>query len=105
MTAFRVPFTAAQPQRFSIELSGTTYILVARWSDPSDCWILDIYDALSVPVLLGTPLVPGADLLEQFEYLAIGGALVVETSSDINAVPTYLNLGDVGNLYYVVADV
>jgi hypothetical protein len=41
-------------------------------------------------------------LLEQFAYIGIVGEFVVQTTNDVDAVPTFLNLGGAGNLYYVV---
>jgi hypothetical protein len=48
-------------------------------------------------------LVTGADLLEQFGYLDLGGAFIVQTDHDIDAVPTFANLGTAGRLYFVAS--
>jgi hypothetical protein len=101
MTPFEVPLTA-QAQTFSVAGSVNTYNLRVTWCGPSACWILDIYDGLNAPLVLGIPMVTGVDLLAQYEYLGIGGALVVQTDSDPGAVPTYQSLGITGHLYYVV---
>jgi len=63
--------------------------------------VLYIADDTGNSLLSGIPLVTGADLLEQFSYIGIGGALVVQSSNDPNAVPTYEDLGTVGNLYFL----
>lgn len=92
---------APQPQTLQITLAGVAYTLRVVWNVPNDSWVLDVLDAGGDPVLCGVPLVTGADLLEQFNYLGIGGGLVVQTASNTDAVPTFANLGTDGNLYFV----
>ena len=94
MTTFKIPL-ANTPQQFSIELEGFTWNLVSRWNDAPDAgWILDWYDADNNPVCMNMPLVTGADLSEQYEYLGIPSMLIVETDgSESDAVPTIENLG------------
>lgn len=100
-TAFEIP-TAPKAQSFSISLAGVTYGLKFRWNVPSAAWILDISDSAGNPLIQGIPLVTSADLLEQYAYVGIGGQLIVQTDGDVNAVPTYENLGSRGHLYFVV---
>ena len=102
-TPFRVPLVPAQPQRLSLSMAGTIYQLTLKWCAPARCWVLDIADSASEPIVTGIPLVTGASLLEQYGYLGIGGALVPQTDHDANAVPTFDNLGDTGNLYFVTS--
>ncbi len=101
MKPFEIPLTP-QAQTFSVG-SGSTYNLRVTWCEPAACWILDISDADNIPMVEGIPLVTGVDLLSQYEYLGIGGALVVQTDSDPASVPTYTSLGSTGHLYYVVS--
>lgn len=63
--------------------------------------MLDISTSDDTPVRSGVPLVTGADLMEQFEYLGLGGELVVQSDTDVDAVPTFSNLGTIGHLYYL----
>jgi len=92
------------PQRFTISLSGTNYILVSRWNDaPEAGWILDFYDQESNPILMNVPLVTGANLLSQYEYLGIPGLLYVVSDGDDYAVPTIDNLGFGADVLYEVA--
>jgi hypothetical protein len=127
MTPYTVPLIAA-PQKFTISLSGTTYTFtlnyrqVPEWvesgnddqlvmqtgygtavsTDTDDGgWVLDIGDANNAPIIQGIPLVTGANLLAQYAYLGIIGALWVQTLSNPDAVPTYQNLGSDGLLFYV----
>ena len=104
-TASLVPLQA-QAQQLSITLGTVGYTLVVRWNVPNASWMMDVFDSQDNPILSGVPLVTGADLLEQLGYLGIGGSdgageLQVQTTNDTFAVPTYENLGTLGNLYWV----
>lgn len=99
-TAREIPLTT-QAQRFGISLSGVDYTLITWWSPASNSWVLSIHDADDNAILDSVPLITGANLLEQYDYLALGGQLIVQTDGDVNAVPTYENLGSQGHLYWV----
>ena len=88
-------------QKLSIALAGVTYQLTVRWNAASQCWMLDIADDSGDDLLTGIPLVTGCDLLEQFEYVGIGGALVVQSTNDPTLVPNFSSLGSTGFLYFV----
>jgi hypothetical protein len=97
------------PQTFSVTLNQVAYELTVRWRNPGafsgetllpGAGYLDIADANGNPIVQGIPLVTGADLLAQYEYLGIGGALFVQTDYDLNAVPTFENLGQTAHLYW-----
>jgi hypothetical protein len=95
-----------QAQQLAITLGTVSYNLVLRWNVPNLCWMMDILDSNNNELLSGVPLVTGADLLEQLEYLQIGGSLgagqlQAQTTNDTFAVPTYDNLGTTGNLYWL----
>jgi hypothetical protein len=95
-----IPLIAAG-QTFSVTLVGVTYNMTVRWNVPAACWMLDIADTNDSPILNGVPLITGADLLEQYEYLDFGGQLIVQSDNDPTEVPTYVNLGTLGHLYFV----
>jgi len=100
MTAFEIPLSP-KAQSFAISLVGVTYNLTFTWCDPASCWIVSIADVNNVPMVDSIPLVTGADLLEQYGYLGIGGKLIVQTDNDPAAVPTYANIGSTGHLFFV----
>lgn len=102
MSVFEVPLSP-QPQRFSVPLAGLTYNLKVRWCATAACWMLDIADAEGNPIVQGIAIITGADLLEQYAYLGIGGQLIAQTDHNVDAVPTFDNLGDIGHLYFVTA--
>jgi hypothetical protein len=101
MSVFRIPLIPA-PQKFTATLGGVDYNLTFKYQNVQDGgWTLDIADTSDNPILQGIPLVTGADLLAQYDYLNFGGSIFVQTTSDPNAVPTFENLGTDGNVYWV----
>jgi hypothetical protein len=103
VTAFEIPLRASTAQKFTIAMNSVTYTMRFTWCEPSSSWILDIGDSVNAPLAQGIPIVTGADLLEQFAYLGIGGELVVQSDYDTDAVPTFDNLGVLGRVYFVVS--
>jgi len=100
-TIYPIPLQA-QPQELTIQLGGVTYTLTLNYRNTDmGGWVLDIGDSNNSPILQGVPLVTGANLLAQYEYLDFGGALYCQTTSDPDAVPTFENLGTDGMLYWV----
>lgn len=99
MNTYGVPLTN-EAQVFSMGLAGVDYQFRLYWNEESLIWILDILDSLSVPILSGIPLVAGVDLLSQFSYLGLGGSLTAYTEGDLNAPPTYDNLGITGKVTF-----
>lgn len=99
-TVLSIPLNEG-PQEFEITLGSTTYNMVLKWNYIGENWVLDIYDQNDAPILLGVPLITGADLLAQYGYLNFGGKLIAQTDNDVTRPPTYDNLGDGGSLYFV----
>jgi hypothetical protein len=103
MAVFEIPLSP-KPQTFGITLAQVSYRMTVRWREAAEGgWFLDIADETGAPILLGLPLVTGADLLAQHRHLGFGGGLYVQTDRDLDAVPTCTNLGDAGRLYFVTA--
>lgn len=104
MSVFEIPLTPSQNQRLGITLDTVPYTLVFNWVNADQGgWALDILDSNGIPILEGLAMITGADLLSQFGYLGITGHLIVNTSGDPDAIPTYTNLGNDSHLYYVTA--
>jgi len=99
-TTYEVPLSP-QPQKMSISLGGVVYDILLKWNVPANCWMLDISDSNSNPIVTSIPLVTGADLLAQYGYLNFGGQLIATTDNDMAVVPTLTNLGDTSHLYFV----
>lgn len=102
MQIYEVPLSP-NPQTFAISLGGVDYHLTLYWNTPANCWMLDLADADSNPMVQGIPVVTGLDLLYQYKYLGVAGSLVVQTDYDTQAVPTFENLGVTGRIYFVVS--
>jgi hypothetical protein len=101
LTGYTIPLLS-QNQSLNITLGGVQYTLYIYWCAPSQTWNFDLSDASGNLILGGRPLVTGIDLLQQFQYLNLGGALVVQTAGqDALAPPTFTNLGTDANLLYV----
>lgn len=91
-----------KPQSFTITLAGVEYLLSLGWNFFSNSWTLDIGSADGTPILAGIPLVSGANLLEQYDYLNFGGSLIVQSDSDLYAIPQYGTLGVTDHVYFLV---
>jgi hypothetical protein len=98
---FEVPLSPS-PQVFSIDLNGTSYRLTFTYRDTAmGGWMMDVATDAGTPLACGLPLVTGANLLGQFEYLNMNGAMVVVTDGDETAIPTFFNLGIQSRLLWV----
>jgi hypothetical protein len=101
-----IPLTNS-PVNFGIVLSGVRYELTFVYRDTTAAggcgWTVDIADTYGAPIVCGIPLVIGADLLAQYEYLALGGIMLVATDGDAHGarVPTFANLGTGSHVYWV----
>lgn len=101
MTPYEIPLSA-QPQIFSISLSGVQYKINLQWNRIFQAWIIDFSDINDNLIVSGIPLVTGSDLLEQYKYLGINGSLYVQTDNNTDQMPTFDNLGTNSHLYFVV---
>lgn len=104
MADYRIPLTA-ESQSFTVSLAGVEYRLTVRWVEADEGgWVLDI----ALPdnggdLVVGIPLVTGCDLLAPYDYLGIGGGLVIwADGSDLPA--TADNLGDGVDLYFLTSE-
>jgi len=99
--AYVIPLIPAN-QEFDISLAGVSYHLKIKWNKFTNSWVLDIQDSQQNDILVGVPMVTGCDLLEQYEYLGIGGAMVVQSTNNPDLVPDYNTLGSTGNLFFII---
>lgn len=116
---FLIPINSP-PQTFVIQLGSINYQMTIQYRNTltgaaaPGGWILDLSNQAGNPIIQGVPLITGTNLLEQFDYLGIGGdidilgatidfdgGLWVSTNGNPDAVPTYTNLGTQCNLYWV----
>jgi hypothetical protein len=99
-TAIEIPLQP-QPQSFTVTLLGVSYGMRTCWNAASNSWNLDLYDSNGNQLLGKLPLITGADLLEQYGYLGIGGRLIVYSDQDPTAVPQFADLGVTGHLIFL----
>lgn len=99
--AYVIPLVPAN-QEFNISLAGVSYHLKVNWNKFSNAWVLDVQDIQGNNILTGVPMVTGCDLLEQYGYLGIGGAMVVQSTNNADLVPDYASLGVSGFLFFII---
>lgn len=100
MNVYKIPLDNVN-QIFEIDLAGTTYKMRVYYNPVMMCWCFDLLDINDNAITQGQSLVTGANILDQYEYLGLGGVFVVYTEGDENAIPTHDNLGDISNLYFL----
>ncbi|MDU5080226.1 hypothetical protein [uncultured Tissierella sp.] len=100
---YEIPLTTEPNQSFkaTIPVDGKNIELKfnIRYNTIAEYWVMTVADALtdeilidSVPLLTGQ--YPAANLLEQYSYLRIGSAVMVNTSTiDLSDEPNDKNLG------------
>lgn len=103
MSAFPLP-ASATAQSFFIQLDNISYKITLRWNAVAVCWVMDIADFEEEPMVQGIPIVTGTDLLAPYAYLGIGGGIVALTEGNPDAVPTFENLGNGGDVFFVTDD-
>jgi hypothetical protein len=103
---YEIPLSS-QNLKMRIAFNGIYYVLSFRWCRGQiPGWLMDILsDSDQTPIAAGLPIVTGADILGQLEYLNIGNQnsfMLSFTDSDVLAPPTETNLGKASHLMYGV---
>lgn len=76
-----LPITNDPAQEFITQLGDRKFSFEIKYNDVSRVWTMDIADPISnLPILLGLPLILGANLLEPYN-LNIGGLGAFDTTS------------------------
>ncbi len=90
ITSVSIPLIG-YPETFRLILEGVPYQMRTYWLLPAKCWVLDISDDGDNPLIMGVPLVTGADLLAQYSpYIGPPGVLaVIDDSAPIDEVPPW----------------
>ncbi|QIP56825.1 phage baseplate plug family protein [Hafnia alvei] len=99
MVLSEIPLTADN-QIFSIQLGEQSLKLRLIYRDAAG-WVMDIMDNRGGSIVLGIPLVVGANLLEPYSHLGLSGGLMVVSDDEVNEYPTKTNLGSGSHLYFV----
>ena len=99
--AFEIPLRKG-PQKFSVQLGANEYqVSLAYAAAPDGGWHMTIADADGKTLVAGVMVTSGEDILQQFAYLGIPGAIYAATDNDADTPPTFANLGTGGQLFYV----
>lgn len=99
MNIQEIPLTPTN-QQFAITLGEQQLNMRIKWRDEAG-WLLDLMDGAGAELVNSIPLVPGANLLGQYAYLGLKGALAVLVDNNEPELPTKTNLGIGSHLYYV----
>lgn len=100
---FEIPLSPT-PQRLRATLNGQQYTLTFIYRgtpDGAGGWIMDVGDANNNPLASGLPLVTGADLLAQLQYVGINGGMAIGSDGNGSDVPGFNDLGINSHLYFV----
>lgn len=100
---YEIPLTAT-PQRFTINLSGKAYRVRLWWNVIGQRWVIDLANTDGEVIISSIPVVSGADLLDQYRYLGLGGKLYAYTDAELGEPPTRINLGSNGKIYWETED-
>ncbi|WP_406947986.1 phage baseplate plug family protein [Raoultella terrigena] len=98
MAVSEIPLSP-ENQSFSISLAGKSFQMAVTWR--AAFWCLDIMDSSGGDLIKGVPLITGADLLAQYDYLGLGFSLYVDCDNPANENPTETDLGIYSHLYAV----
>lgn len=109
MAWYEIPLDPTLDQEFNVTVEvgeeNVDLLLHLRYNTEGDFWRMDISDGNSqemlicnVPMLTGE--YPAADILEQFEYVGIGQAIVLKVSDA--AAGDFPNIENLGTDYILV---
>ena len=100
---YEIPLTTEPNQSFKITIpvngKNLELKLIVRFNTIANYWVMTVIDVLSDDILIDSlPLLtgqyPAANILEQYAYLEIGSAVIINTSTmDISDEPNDKNLG------------
>ena len=96
-----IPLPASANQTFAAQLvvdgNALTLNLAVSYSSVAGYWQMSVADVNNNLLVASVPLItgwyPAANLLEQYTYLAIGSAALLNTGNAIGDYPSQSNLG------------
>lgn len=102
MAVYEIPLSG-MPEQFEIELAGGTYLVRVKWNHELGRWALDLGRSATEWLVRNIALVPGGDLLAQYEYLGLGFELYLQCDGRPDAEADFENLGTETHLYAVTS--
>lgn len=101
MAVFEFPLSPSA-QQMTVPIGDQEFTFRFAWADsPDGGWFMDISTVDGTPLARGLPLTAGENVLQQFDYLGIPGAIYVQTDADQFVEPTYDNFGLNGRVLLV----
>jgi len=109
MSAQIIPLTASPDQTFAVTLqvdgAPLTLNLEIKWSEMAGYWVMTISDVNDNLLLDSLPLItgwyPAANILAQFNYLAIGSCYILNLG---NSTADYPGRNDLGTAWALLWD-
>lgn len=95
-----IPLEKLSSQEFRMPLENTFYRWRVRWNSRTKYFSFDLYDDDSNPLLLGVPMLKGANLLNAFQDIPIGGLFMITTDEE-EGEATLENIGESVNLVHL----
>lgn len=100
MAVYNIPVNN-QNQISQVQLLNVQYTFRLMWNQFGNCWYLDISDINDNYLVNSVPLLSGRDILKQFKYLNIGGALIVYNSLNPLLPPGFSDFGVTSFLWFI----
>lgn len=102
MSAQILPVTSDPNQTFTCVLNikeeNKRYKFIFRFNEIAQYWVMEMIDDDGNNLVAGLPLVPGeypaANILEQYSYLGIGDAYLINTAGTDEQYPSEDTLGE-----------
>lgn len=91
---YELPTTNKPSQEFVCELNKVKYLFRVQLNVRGGIWTLDVNTSEDIPIILGLPLVMGADLLNNERFTT--GRLFLVDYSGSGLDPTAKNFGNYG---------
>lgn len=93
-----IKLTADPNQSYTLVIPGDKNKLTLKiqqsYNRMAEYWTMDIYDSSSNALIMGIPMLPGYDLLAQYQYMGIGSAMVVNTGDPSVSTPDSTSIAD-----------
>lgn len=100
----RIPVTSQPNNTFSCKVPvdgfNITLIFTISFNEVAGYWSISVNDNNGREYIHNAPLVPGDNILEQYEYMGIGSAYVVPSEQTNEEWPNDSNLGSTWQLIW-----
>lgn len=99
-----IPITSQPNNTFSCKVPvdnlNITLTFTVSFNEVAGYWSISVSDSNGRKYIHNLPLVPGQNILEQYEYMGIGSAYVVANEQTDEEWPNSTNLGSIWTLIW-----